>query len=72
MYFSSSQAIDDYVDKTSYARLSATQETLCFGIVFNKVDVNNQYEYMLRFNVSGYDDPDLPDTADRRVDEVSL
>jgi len=70
--FASSEAIDDYVDQSNYASLSPQRETLCFGVVINKNGANNQYEYMLRFNVSGFEDPDLPDTSNRRVDVVGF
>jgi len=70
--FKNNQAIDDYTSQTNYASISNTIETLCFAVVINKNDVNNQYEYMLRFNVSGYDDPDLPNTADPRVNKIAF
>ncbi len=72
MPFDSTEAIDDYTTKTNYAKLSADFDTLCFGVVINKDGSNGKYEYMLRFNISGYENPDLPDTADPRVDVVSL
>ena len=72
MYFANNQEIDDYVAQKNYAYLSAARKTLCFGVVFNKHGANNQYEYMLRFNVSSYDDKDLPDTSDLRIRTVSL
>ena len=70
--FASNEAIDDYTSLSNYAAFSAKKETLCFAVVINKNGANNQYEYMLRFNVSGFDDPDLPDTSNRRVDIIGL
>ena len=71
-YFDHNDQIDDYTTQTNYATLSAAKKTLCFGVVINKDGSKGKYEYMLRFNISGYENPDLPDTSDQRVDVVSL
>jgi len=70
--FNSNAEIDDYTSQSGYTTLARTGQTLCFAVVINQNGVNNQYEYMLRFNVSSYDEPDLPDTADKRVNNIAL
>ena len=69
--FQNNKEIDDYTSQANYAYLSSKKETLCFAVVINKNDVNNQYEYMLRFNVSTFGG-DLPNPANDRVDNVAL
>jgi len=69
--FKNNEEIDDYTSQLKYASLSGSGKTLCFAIVINKNNVNNHYEYMLRWNISSWDDPDLPDTSLNRLDPLS-
>jgi len=70
--FANNQEINDYTARTDYATLSTIRETICFAVVINKNNVNNNYEYMLRFNTSSYGTVDLPDTAGKRVDKIGF
>jgi len=70
--FNSNDEIDDYTSQEDYESLSVTKETLCFAVVINKNNVDNQYEYMLRFNVSNYGGGDLPNTGNSRVETLAL
>jgi hypothetical protein len=59
-FFQDNEAIDAYVNDLSYSG----RERLCFGVVMEKNNVNNEYEYHLKFNASMYDGrtKDIPGT----------
>ncbi len=67
--FKTNQEIDDYTAQANYTSLSPKRETLCFAVVINKNGVNDQYEYMLRFNLSS---SDIPDPAIGQISETAL
>ena len=43
---------------------------LCFGIVINRNNLSNTYDYSLRFNITRSDDLDIPNTRASRVDQL--
>jgi len=68
MLFNDNAAIDDYTQSVDYA--TGTKK-LCFGVVMAKNNVNNKYQYLLRYNVSNTPGKeDIPTTNAQRVDQI--
>ena len=68
MYFDDNQGIDDYTQQADYA---TGDKRLCLAVVMEKNDVNNKYQYLLRYNISTAPGrEDIPDPSDGRIDQV--
>lgn len=61
MLFASNQEINDFTSSSDY---TFDGKNLCFAVVIGKNNVDNKYEYFLRWNVSGYEEPDIPNPND--------
>lgn len=60
MGFANDDEIDAFVRSEDYAKGT---KNLCFGITMSKNNVNDEYEYSLRYNMSiGYGGDDIPNT----------
>ena len=57
--------MENYVTDNDY---SLDDKRLCFGVVFNNMGSNNNYEYSLRFNTSTQPgSEDIPSTNEDRI-----
>ena len=67
--FNSNADIDAYTSSNDYTQ---DGKNLCFGVVMNKNNIDDKYEYSLRFNLSQYRNKDLPDTNAERIQPISM
>ena len=66
--FKNNEEIDDFTQEVDYA---TGKKRLCFAVVVNKNNVNNQYQYMIRYNIStAPGQEDIPDPNDGRINVV--
>jgi len=56
IFFDSDNDIHDFVRSSDYGK--SFNSRLCFAVVLTKYNVNNEYEYILRFNTSNGDHPE--------------
>lgn len=71
-YFNNNGEINNFVRTSLYA--SGPDYELCFAVVINKNNLNNEYSYDLRFNISGISGgEDIPSTLlGMKYDDVDL
>lgn len=68
LLFKDNQAIDEYTQAVDYA---IGTRKLCFGVVMEKNNIDNRYQYLIRYNVSNTPGKeDIPTTNARRVDQI--
>jgi len=66
--FEDNQAIDDFTQQTDYA---TGNKRLCFAVVVQQNNINDKYQYLLRFNIStAPGKEDIPDPSGSRIDEI--
>ncbi len=66
--FKDNEAIDDFTQTSDYG---IGMKKLCFGVVMQKNNVDDKYQYLLRYNVSNTPGKeDIPNTDDERVDQI--
>jgi len=68
--FDSMDAMDSYTTSNDYTQ---NGKNLCFGIVMSKNNIDNTYEYYLRFNLSQqFGNKDIPDLDSPRIKPMSI
>ena len=69
MIFDKDEDINVYTSDINYAKTADFR--LCFGVYIAKNNDNNVYEYHLRFNTSSFDENDIPETDEQRINKMS-
>ena len=66
--FEDNEAIDAFTQTSDYG---IGKKKLCFGVVMQKNNVGDKYQYLLRYNISNTPGKeDIPNTGDDRVDQI--
>ena len=66
--FTDNEAIDDFTQASDYG---IGMNKLCFGVVMQKNNIDDKYQYLLRYNVSNTPGKeDIPNTNNERIDQI--
>ena len=69
MMFNNNEEMNVYTSDLRYAKTPDFR--LCFGVNIAKNNIDNVYEYHLRFNISSIDQNDIPETDQDRLNKMS-
>lgn len=66
--FETNDELDDYTSDQKYGETGYPR--LCFAVIFNDSVANNNYDYFLRFNTSGFASFEIPPTNLAAIDPI--
>jgi hypothetical protein len=68
MVFTENQAIDAFTQEDDYG---IGTKKLCLGVVMQQNNINNRYQYLLRYNESNVpNSQDIPNPNGDRIDQI--
>lgn len=66
--FENNDELDNFINSPGYGE---GDNTICYGVIMQKNNIENKYEYLLRYNVSLLNNTDdIPNTNAQIIEEI--